>query len=133
MSRIKKFLMQIPYLCDYAEPERVARIIELVYDDEIKNPGGPFAMNEKDKDYPANRFSIIFAFDGDPIKKEHCELLAELLFLEHYKKEHGKNEHDYRISEITSDIAMLENENPDIVAAMALSDVASASSFGWNS
>jgi len=126
----KDFLVSIPHLCRAKNADRWARIIALQYDDEIKNPNGPFALNAEDLDDPRNRLETAFGFSGDIGRKDHCKNLAELLMLVHYRKEHGDTRYDTRINELAFVTEAVEEEYPDI--AVVMSAETAATMGGWN-
>jgi hypothetical protein len=127
----KEFFAKVPYLCEAHEPERWARMIELVYDDEMANPNGPFARNALDEADPENRFEMMFSFKGNPGKMEHCKKLVWIIFLSHYMKKHGEEEHEAKIKDLVSYLAVVENDNPEI--ADTLTSEQAMSVMGWSS
>lgn len=130
MDNIRDFLVKIPFLCEADNPERWSRVIGLVYDDEIANPDGPFSKNSLDEKNPANRFEVAFGFRGNTNKINHCKKLVELLFLSHYKNEHGEQGHDNRINELITSIASDEETNAEIASTLSASEAIAAA--GWN-
>jgi hypothetical protein len=130
VGNIRDFLVKIPFLCETDNPERWSRVIELVYDDEIANPDGPFSKNSLDEKNPANRFEVAFGFRGNTNKINHCQKLVELLFLSHYKNEHGETGHDERISALVASIKSDEENNLEIASVLSATEAVSAAS--WN-
>jgi len=128
---IKDKLSKIPYLCDAKNADRWARVIELVYDDELTYAHGPFAKNELDEADPDNRFEVAFAFEGDEKKKAYCKKLVRLIFLNHYKKEHGETQWDDAIAETALSAIESEKDFPEITAALSVDSIASVAG-GWN-
>jgi hypothetical protein len=129
--KVKEFIVNLPYLCDAKNADRWSRMIGLVYDDELSNPDGPFARNDDDIKNPSNRFAIFFGFDGNPKKIEHCKKLVEIMFLAHYKNEHGEVEHTEKINTLVSVLSETESENAEIANTLTASEASTVA--GWNS
>jgi len=90
MSILSTF-QQAPFQCGAEDPERWARSGELIYEDERKNPAGPFAQNAKDVAMPRNRFRQVFAWAescADRKMASHFLDRVELLYIKHREIEH---------------------------------------------
>jgi hypothetical protein len=118
--KTKEFFLRIPYLCDAKNPDRWARLIELQYEDELRNDKSVFSRNMDDIKNPSNRLETAFAFDGNVRRMEHCKKLVELIMLNHYRKEHGETEWDNRINTLINEITPMESQNIDITNTMSI-------------
>lgn len=128
---IKQFLVSIPHLCQVDNAERWSKVIELQFDEELKNPGSVFARNAKDEINPANRLETVFGFGGgESGRVEHCRKLTEILGLSHYRHEHGENKHVERLNELIASALVSESEYPDIAKIMSVEQAVQSSS--WN-
>lgn len=126
---VKDFLVSIPHLCEAKNADRWSKLIELQFDHEIKNPGSVFARNEADAANPKNRLDTVFGFSGNDHKKEHCQILVELLGLAHYKHEHGED-HDKRIGELVKMAEPYEVINEEIAEVLPAEKAAAQET--WN-
>lgn len=129
MNKGKDFLFAIPALCGAKNPSRYSRVIQLVFDDEIKNADSPFKRNAEDVNDPENRMAVLFGFDGDEGAIDQCKRLVRIMELSHYKKHHGENVVDELEKLIT---ASVENESdyPQIKEALTVDEAVSAET--WN-
>jgi hypothetical protein len=84
---------KMPELCGAEDAERWGAVMQLIYEDEIKNPQSAFRKNEKDLEDPRNRLKVAFAWSCENRdKKRYCEDLVLLKMLNHYIDKHGKAE-----------------------------------------
>jgi hypothetical protein len=127
---LRKFLSQIPFLCEAKNAARWSRLIELQYDDELENENSVFALNEDDMLEPSNRMETAFGFSGNIEKNNHCKTIVELLMLLHYKNNHNVAVYDNRIKELMFFIEETEKNYPEIYT-MAPSSELSAMSW-WD-
>jgi hypothetical protein len=128
---VKRFSMEIPYICDAENPEQWAWINGKIFDEELKNNNSVFTRDKNETD-PKNRLRVAFGFTAykhNENKTNHCKKLLELMLLNHYKKNHHEDKWDDKIKELEKEIKELENVNTDIAVIV---DTTAALNSWWD-
>ena len=91
---ILEIVAKMPEACKCPNPERWARVMELIFQDELSDASSVWAKNKEDESNPVNRLQQAFAWKAyaeDQNLAEHCEVVVLKLMLDHYNQAHGCN------------------------------------------